>query len=188
MRKRANLLFAKKDYFKKEKYFYYFRGVTVGFGVISIIVLIIMIYLMMSISLETEVINRQISDVQKYLNKNQQLRTDINYFNQKNNLAGEILKKDVNFVPYYNKLIQYIPVSTDQATINSINFNNKHEVDFILTFTEYENFINFLSALQTKSFLDIFDKLSLESFSIREGKMNNYQLELKGILKALEAK
>jgi len=186
MRKRANLLLQKKDYFKLEKYFYYFRGFTVGFGIVSIIILIIIVYMMISLRLENDRINLQISDNQKYINKNADIKTGINYFNQKNNLLSEILKNDVNFLPYYNKLNEFIPVSTEEATISNVNFNNKREIGFTMNFNSYEEFISFLGALQDRAFLEIFDKLTLESFSIREGELVKYALTLVGIMKPLE--
>jgi hypothetical protein len=186
MRKRANLLLQKKDYFKLEKYFYYFRGFTVGFGIVSIIILIIIVYMMIGLRLENDRINLQISDNQKYINKNADIKTGINYFNQKNNLLSDILKNDVNFLPYYNKLNEFIPVSTEEAAISNVNFNNKREIGFTLNFNSYDEFISFLGALQNQSFLEIFDKLSLESFSIREGELTKYALQLIGIMKPLE--
>lgn len=186
MRKRANLLLQKKDYLKREKFFYYFRCITIGFGVISIIILISIIYLTVNVKMESDSLDIKISDKQKFINNNIELKTGINYFNQKNNLVSDILKKDVNFLPYYNKLYEFIPLSTDEAIINNINFNNKREVDFTVSFTSFEYFKDFLGALQAKTFLDIFDALTLQSFSIKEGTMTNYTLQLVGVLKPLE--
>lgn len=186
MRKRANLLLQKKDYFKLEKYFYYFRGFTIGFGIISIIILIMVVYLMISLRLDNDRIDLQISDNQKFIINNAEVKTGINYFNQKNNLLSEILKNDVNFLPYYNKLNEFIPVSTEEATISNVNFDNKREIGFTMNFNSYEEFVGFLGALQDKSFLEIFDKLTLESFAIREGELVKYSLQLVGTMKPLE--
>lgn len=142
--------------------------------------------MMISLRLENDRIDLQISDNQKIIIKNAEVKTGINYFNQKNNLLSDILKNDVNFLPYYNKLNEFIPVSTEEATISNVNFDNKRQIGFTLNFNSYEEFVGFLGALQDKSFLEIFDKLTLESFSIREGELVKYSLQLVGTMKPLE--
>ncbi len=186
MRKKINLLLTKKDYQKNEKHFGYFRTLTVIFGAISFVCLLIVFF--NSNSLDTNISKLEI-EKETYV-KEMIKRTDqeakINLFTDKNNYLKNVIQNDVNFVPYYDLIKKNLPISTDSARIEKIDFNNKKEIIMVLSFADYEAFYNFIGHLQDKSFLNIFKRLTLDSFTISEQSGNNYQLTFKGVLNPLK--
>lgn len=186
MKKKANLLLRKKNYQQLEKFFAYFRVVTF-FLVAALFISIISLFLLMN-SIKTQ--RQKLTAAKELLLTSIISRKDIEtkalYFNQKGVALNTYLKDDVNFLPYYNQLQTYLPISSQSASIESIDYDNKRNVSVVLKFTNYDDFYNSLSSLQNSRFLSIFDSLSLEAFSITEAKVNNYSLQLVGKLKELK--
>lgn len=109
------------------------------------------------------------------------------YFNDKSSNFLDFLKKDVNFLPYYKRLQEYLPVATSAARIESVTFNNTRDVQMIIAFSKYEDFYDFLSSVETESFLSIFESLTLKSFSINKLETENFKFTLTGRFKEIKA-
>jgi hypothetical protein len=185
MKKHINLLIQKNDYKKKETIFYRLRIITGVLAIISIISLFIIFFLQQQINSEYQKLLSKKEDYLRQITKKKEIEKQILYFNEKSNVFKQILKNDVNFLPYYRILRAYLLVSTESADINFIKYDNKKTVEFVLSFSNYIEMYNSLSNFEDKKFLTIFDNLILNSINFSEMKTKNYQLSLKGRLKQL---
>ncbi len=185
MKKYINLLSKKKDYQKKEKFFNLFRKITTLLGIVTIFILLSLFVVYQKIKSQHQSLLSKKEDYLNQLILKKDVEKQIIYFNEKSSLFNNILKKDVNFLPYYRILKTYLPVSTESADISSIKYDNQKIVEFALSFSNYEDLYNSLSNLENEEFLNIFDDLTLQSINLSETKIKNYQLSLKGKFKTL---
>lgn len=185
MSKQINLLSQKKDYQKKEKFFSLFRKITLLLGIFTMLSLftIFFIHKKIKTQYQTSLSKKENGLNQLILKKD--IEKQVVYFNEKSSFFNKILKEDVNFLPYYRILKTYLPVSTESADISSIKYDNRKTVEFALTFSNYEDLYNSISAFEDEKFLNLFDELTLNSINLSEIKTKNYQLSLKGKFKAL---
>ncbi|HLL60383.1 MAG TPA: hypothetical protein VK338_01580 [Candidatus Nitrosocosmicus sp.] len=185
MKKRANLILKKKSYENLEKVFGYFRIFTFLF-VFSIFVSIFTLFILKNKSnQEKQKLNTEKTILLESILARKEVEKNALLFNQRGITFNNFLKQDVNFLPYYKLLQKYLPLSSQAASIEKIDYDNKRNVTIVLRFNNYDNFYNSLSFLQDKEFLSIFDSLTLEAFSINEAKVNNYTLTLSGKFKQI---
>jgi len=185
MKKQINLLLQQKDYKKKEKFFSIFRKITVLLGIATVLCLFTIFYIDKKTKTQYQILLSKKEDYLKQLILKKNVERQTVYFNEKSNLFNKILKEDINFLPYYRILKTYLPVSTQSADINSVKYDNKKTVEFALSFSNYEDLYNSISAFENEKFLAFFDELTLNSINLAETKTKNYQLSLKGKFKTL---
>lgn len=183
MRKKINLILSKKDYYKKELIFKYFRFITISLGFFVLVLILIMVNTGFGLNSDLEVVQKEKELILSELIKKKEEQVQLSYVQEKDTLVNNAILNDVNFVPYYNELKSYLPIASGSASIDSIDFDNKQNFKLTISFFDYEKFNSFLAYLEDKKFLDIFEKLVLDSFSISEEKNNNYKLVLIGIIK-----
>jgi len=185
MKRYINLLTQRKDYQKKEKFFSRFRRMTTLLGVVTILFLIIVFAIEEKIKKEYQTLLAKKQDFLNQLISKKDVEKQIIYFNEKSNFFNKVLKEDINFLPYYRVLKTYLPVSTQSADISMIKYNNTKKVEFVLTFSNYQDLYNSLSNLENEKFLNLFDELTLNSINLSETKIRNYQLSFRGRFKPL---
>lgn len=185
MRKRINLLYKKKDYQNIERIFINLRKFTFALGAVSILLLLIIFVLKTGAKSKYE---EKLSTKQQHLTQllaKKDIETKAIYFNEKSTVLKSYLKDDINFLPYYQQLQTYLPVSTDYTSIELINFDNERNVEIVLSFPNYDDFYQHLSRFENEQFLGIFENLMIDSFTLSEEKSQSYQLKLIGKFKPL---
>jgi hypothetical protein len=186
MKKHINLLLKRPGYKKIELFFDYFKIVTIFIGFCSFASAFVLFLVVNSARAEYNSLLVQKQQYLQDINQKQDIEKKALYINQKSSTVNTILKNDLNFLPYYTLLQQYLPLDSNAASIESIEYNNKREVEIILAFNNYAEFYNSLANLQDQKFLSIFESLKLESFTITEEKNNIYRLSLKGKFKQIK--
>lgn len=180
MKKHINLLKQKKDYLQKELLFKKFRYLVFGLSVLVILLLVIFfIFEINQNKRYLNLLNEKEMLLQSLLSK-KEMEKNVLYFNQKIAAFAEIRQQDVNFFPYYQLLLTNFPFSTATATLTAFDLNNKREIKFTLNFSDFENFYQALEKLEDKKFLRLFERLTLQGISLKEGEAKNYQLTLTG--------
>lgn len=185
MRKRINLLYKKKDYQNIERIFINLRRFTFALGAVSVLLLLIIFVLKTGAKSKYE---EKLSTKQQHLTQllaKKDIETKAIYFNEKSTVLKSYLKDDINFLPYYQKLQTYLPVSTDYTSIELINFDNERNAEIVLSFSNYDDFYRHLSRFENEQFLGIFENLMIDSFTLSEEKSQSYQLKLIGKFKPL---
>jgi hypothetical protein len=185
MKKRLNLLIKGQSYKRLESFFLYFRLITT----VAVALLFVVIIVFFFLSRQSQQANSRLLDQKAELLATLLTKKDLEqkalYLNTKGSQLSTYLKEDVNFLPYYKALQDYLPFSSQSATIDKVDYDNKRNVTIVLKFTDYDSFYNSLTLLQDQKFLSIFETLQLESFSISESKINNYTLTLSGKFKPI---
>lgn len=185
MKKRINLLYKKKDYQNIERIFINLRRLTFALGAVSVLLLLIIFVLKTGAKSKHE---EKLSIKQQYFTQllaKKDIETKAIYFNEKSTVLKSYLKDDINFLPYYQQLQTYLPVSTDYTSIELINFDNERNAEIVLSFSNYDDFYQHLSRFENEQFLGIFENLMIDSFTLSEEKSQSYQLKLIGKFKPL---
>lgn len=183
MKKRINLLYSRKNYAQIRNLVKYFRLFTYFLGLVTIVALSSVFALKSLMKTKYDLAAGKKQELLKESIRNKDLEHDALFMNDKSIAFNEYLSQDVNFLPYYRILRNYLPVSTSSASINLIGYDNKRNTSFTIEFSAYEDFIGFIENVEDEKFLSIFEKLQLESFSISEKKAANYRLRLVGKFK-----
>lgn len=180
MKKHINLLTKKKDYQTKERFFYLLRKVAIISGFLIVVFLSIIFLFQQKIKGQYQRLLSKKQEKLKQLLAKKEREKKLVYINEKSLAFKRFLQEDMNFLPYYNALLNHFPISSESAKIKYINFNNQREVKLLISFYNYQDLYQSLGRLEDDKFLSLFDYLTLNSFSLSEEKMKTYQLTLKG--------
>jgi predicted RND superfamily exporter protein len=183
MKKHINLLIQRKDYKKKERFFYWFRKVTFALGFITILILLAILINNQKVKNQYASLLSKKEAILQELSRKKEIEKQVVYVNEKSNFLDKVLNEDVNFLPYYRALKAYLPISTSSADIGSIKYDKAKRVEFLLNFSNYNDLYDSLSNFESEEFLKLFEELTLNSVNLSETKAKNYQLSLKGKFK-----
>ena len=186
MSKYINLLLKGQTYRQQEKIFEKIRTASFVIGFICITSLAVVFLLKTVKEVErARLLSQKERLLSELLNK-RDIEKKVIYFNDKSVEFENILAKDVNFLPYYRLLVNYLPISTGSAEIESMKYENEKNVSFTLNFSDYDVFYDSLNNLEDLAFLKIFERLSLEEFSITGESTNNYKVSFSGKFKPVD--
>ncbi len=185
MKKHVNLQIKKKGYQKLEKILLTIK--TVSFVLVLLVFLLTSVLFLLRTSVRSEYtkLETQKANLLTLILRRKTTENEAIYFNQKSTYFNTNLKEDVNFLPYYRNLQKYLELASNSASIESIDYDNKRNVSMVLKFNDYESFYSYLSSLQDPVFLNLFETLRLDSFSITEAKVSNYNLSFTGKFKEI---
>lgn len=186
MKKYINLLTKKKDYQKKEKIFFLLRKISIFFSFLVLVLLLATFLFEQKLKNQYQQLLSKKETLLTQLLSKKELEKKVVYLNNKGAIFDKILTQDVNFLPYYKILVDYFPISSDSATIESVTFNNKKETELVLNFFNYQDLYDSLSHLEDEKFLSLFEELYLDWLNLTEEKTRNYQLTLKGKFKPIK--
>jgi len=174
---RINLLSNSLEYIKIEKQFYYLRLIT-----IVLFFIFIFIFLIVNITLYFD--KKQIDNLiiqKKVLLENQKKNifdeTKIKIIFNKYQNFKKFLNNDANFLPYYELLVSSLKTATPEPVLLSFKVDKEKNTEFILGFNNIETMIKFLNFIENENFLNKFENLLLDGFSLDESKM---ELSFKG--------
>lgn len=185
MKKHINLLYDRRDYIYIETIFLYFRRLTYIFFAVCLLITAISFVLK---EIEKKKYTTLLSKKEALLKASlsgRDFETKTLFVNDKASEANQYLADDVNFLPYYELLKQYLPVSTTSAEIKLISHDNKKNTSFVVEFSDHDSFIEFIDRVEDPTFLDIFNELSIQSFSISDKRKGIYSLKLTGRFKSI---
>lgn len=186
MKKYINLLTTKKDYKEKEQFFLILRKISFVLIFFTFILLITILLFQQKINSQYQKLLLEKENYLQQLLSKKEIEKKVIYINEKGVTFNKILKEDVDFLPYYQTLIDYFPASSQSATIKSISFNNKKEVKIVVNFINEQELYQFLDHLEEDKFLNLFSNLFLNSFNLSEKEKKFYQLILEGQFKPLK--
>jgi len=169
-KKRINLLQSRYDYQKIEKIFFYIRYLT--FFLIFIFIIIFILVNLTNISYKKEIDGlyskkiELIKELNNYINE----EAKINIFQNKYQAFSEFLNEDARFLPYYYLLTSSLKSATPEPTLVSFKINKEKYTEFTLSFSNFEQIINFFNFIEDENFLDKFENINLDGFSSTESK------------------
>jgi len=176
-KKRINLFGSKIEYFKIEKQFYYIRVFTV---VLFFVFLFIFLFINIKLisykkQLYTLFAQKKVLLENQQENVNEEAKIKI-LFNKHQNIKN-LLKEDAHFLPYYELLISSLKTATPEPNLLSFKVDKQKNTEFILGFSNFDQMIKFLIFIENEDFLNKFETLVLNGFSLNQSKM---ELSFKG--------
>lgn len=87
------------------------------------------------------------------------------YIQTKNEQLNTFMQQDAHSLPYYNLLSAAISKSTESATLKSFLIQKNRETNFIVSFINFDELLNFFRFIESDDFLKNFEKVSLKSFT-----------------------
>lgn len=130
--------------------------------------------------------NDVVSGLEQQMAANDQIQGNIVFFINKKEQLKSFLKDDAQFSKYYNLLQDTLKKANTDAVISSVDLSVGKNVAFVIRFTDFENSEKLLNFIETPEFLDNFQSLTLQSFTVTRaavGTENVFQLQLNGQFK-----
>lgn len=185
-KKRINLIINREDYQKYEQYFFYLK---IFVFVLSIMFFISFLSIFINLNNKTKLANQlksQKISLLQYLNNKTENFAKINYIEKKYQDLNLFLKEDANSSTYYNILDLALKESSQAAVLKNFKINKNREVEFKISFNDFQSLKNFFQFIETPKFLSNFETISLKNLSIigqkeeNEDNKKNYELNFVG--------
>lgn len=183
MKKHINLLYGKTDHERVERLVFYFEVLTYLFGIVIAVVVGFIIFAKLQRKRQYDSLLLAKANFIKDSLSRSDIETKAIFINDKASAVQGFRAEDINFLPYYRVLKRYMPIASDSAAIELISFDNQKNAKFVVNFTNYDIFLDFLKSIETENFLSIFDNLKLDSFTASEFEGVVYQLSFSGKFK-----
>lgn len=180
---KINLIINREDYQKYENYFYYLRIAFFGFFMLFFIIFLAFLIILKKINYQLETLELKKKTLLEYLKEKTTDTAKINYIEKKYHDLKTYLKDDAYSSRYYSLLNSALLESSQSAELKSFNINKNREVDFTLSFADFNDLRSFFKFIESKTFLDNFETISLKTlnlFGATELKKENYELSFKG--------
>lgn len=178
-----NLIINREDYRKYENYFVYIKILLSVFTVIFFILFLILFTVIRSKSTQESNLIFQKESLLNILKGKTSDEVKINYIEKKYQSLNTYLKDDAFSSPYYALLASAIQESSEAAKLKTFEINKDRDVVFTIAFTDFSELMNFFRFIESKTFLENFETISLRSFSVigaTELQQENYELSFKG--------
>lgn len=184
---RINLLLTKEDYHRYGAFFQKLRLIILLFSFLLFSVTLIISILFYNQKQELDYLINKKNLALSQLNSVNQDFTKITALINRYNLLNKYLAEDANFLPYYSLLISSIPESTSSSRISKFTIDKQRNIEFIVSFDNFTDLMNFLKLIESKKFLENFELLSLKNFNFMTDNNSlsnkNYQLVFSGKFK-----
>lgn len=187
MKKHINLLHKNREYERIEQVFFRFRRITLFLGLVAFFLVLGLFFLQkQSESTYSQLLNTK----GLYLKQQIQIKDmqqKVVYADDKTNFIKTVSKMDLNFAPYYALLKQsffdnLVDSSSQSATIDTLHFDNKRDVQIKMTIQNEEALTLFLKTLESDQFLRLFQSVELTKLT-GVGNGARYEATIHGVLK-----
>jgi len=163
---KINLIKKPKKYQKYEYFFKFIRKITIFLLIIFLIIFIPFYWFLKEKNKQLELIYQEKEELLNFLAKNKETELAFLNLKGKHQLLVNFLNEDVNFLPYYNLLLDSLKHATQPPKINNVTIDNKRVVNFSLTFDDHSSFISFLKYAESDIFVDKFNKLYISNINL----------------------
>lgn len=179
MKRGINLLKGQKKYIDLDALIKQLK-IAIAFIIIIFLVSYAFFYtILLSQRQKIDDLSLQKKAILEFLLKNKQVEAKFVYFRNKEKQLSDILKDDVNFVPYYTLLKDSLKSTTPEAKLQSVVVDKSKAVNFLVNLENYSSLISFLRFAESDEFLKNFNQLILSGFS-SSSEIKNYQLGFRG--------
>jgi len=177
-----NLLVNREDY---QKYENSFEQLKLSASVLSIILFIFFISFYLSFRNKFNLYEKMNLQKKTYLQLLTERRSDeakINFIQKKYSDLKIFLKDDASSTPYYQLLSDAIKSSSESANFKSFEINKDRMTSFTISFSGFDEMMNFLKFVESQSFIKNFENISLKNFIVlgEKEKKGSYELSFSG--------
>ncbi len=178
---KINLLVRRDNYRRLESVFLWVRRGTLAFGVVVVVITII--FTMISLSQSTQLrdlIDRK-NTLLEQLTQQKNKQAKLVYIQDKYQQIQTYLQDDSHSFPYYNLLNEALLKSTGSATLTSFVIQKNRNTTFTVSFSNFDELVNFFRFIESDNFLKNFEQVSLKSFNaVNRGTQPSYELSFSG--------
>jgi hypothetical protein len=122
-----------------------------------------------------------VSDLQLLSQQNGKIQGNIVFFINKKEQLTTFLKDDNHFQDYYDLLKGTLNESQTDAALISMDLTLTKDTNFVISLKDFATAQRLLDFIESPQFLENFDALSLESFSINNSAgSSDYRLSFRG--------
>lgn len=156
-------------------------------GVGFFLLFILLIAQVIKLNTKQQVLFQKKSLYLKYLLEEKESEVNVRYFKSKQTQMNSFLKNDAHFLPYYTVLKKSLDDATIPPLLDTIDIDKDRNTRFIVKFNSYDEMLFFLKYVEDEIFLQHFNSLTLQTFTIDKQTIrgNRFELELKGQFKEL---
>lgn len=149
--------------------------------VFVVLIVIGLVEFAISLYLQNETKKYELSKetLEQYVDTNQDFENEVKYFFYKFGLLKKYLAEDANGYVYYQKVLSLISEVSPNALITNFVYKNNGEVTFTIEFTNYQDAEEFISALETPLFLEVFEYVSMQGFDAAETATTAFPLSIR---------
>lgn len=179
-KKVINLLSDRKNYAKIERYVRILRWSSLIYSFILLLFVGIMLYLQFRQTIEIQ----SLIDIKKQnmniLSTKKDQEAKLIYVANKVKALDTFLRDDASFFPYYDLLISTLNTSSESAQLSSLAIDKNRNFTFKLSFSNFEDLLNYFKYAESKDFLANFEKLALSDFETNKSAVTKYELSFEG--------
>lgn len=180
---KINLIVSREDYQKYQTYFSWIKATAIVFLCLFLILYAIYFFTFLKKKRQIDALTVRKKDLLNSLIQKNSDEAKINYIQKKYQDMKLFLRDDANSSPYYSLLNSALEESTESASLKSFIINKNREVTFTIVFNDFEKLMSFLKFVESESFLNNFEIISLKSFDVvgqSVVKDENYELSFSG--------
>lgn len=189
MKKHINLLLKKKEYVKKERFFHYFRIITLLMSIFVFLITLVFFFLNKNLQKKRARLLDKKTDYLNKIIKKKDVETKLTYLANQTDQLKKLSQEDVKFLKYY-QIIKETVAAADKGNvatgtgilIDNFNLDNKRNTQFSIITPDFNTYIKMLSYIETERFLSLFSQITLVGFSFKNEGVNGkgYTLKFKG--------
>ncbi|MBI5127124.1 hypothetical protein HZA76_01570 [Candidatus Roizmanbacteria bacterium] len=182
-KKKINLIINREDYQKYENYFVLLKNILIGLVVVFFALFITFFLVIKKLNDDEDKLILRKKTLLQILQQKTSDEAKIIYIEKKYHDLNTFLSEDAYSSPYYSLLNTALGESTQSASLKSFNINKDREVNFTIAFTDFTQLRNFFRFIESETFLNNFEAISLKSFSVIGATIDtkeNYELSFVG--------
>lgn len=177
---RINLLTTRDDYIKIERSLQLLRIVAVSYFFIFIAVAIIFVLIQFLQNRNIQDLIRQKGILLSSLNNYKNEEAKLVFVARKVNAYDKFILDDARFLPYYNLLNSALETTSEvsaeaspSASLSSFTIDKERIVSFTLLFSSVSEMVDSFRYIESESFLQNFEQLSLSGLTLGSGQTEN---------------
>jgi len=162
------------------------KGGIIG-GVVLVIGLVVVMGGYLFLNAKHSSAQESLNQVKRYILLNQSFSQQIREFNFKYSALQSFLQEDAKGYQYYDILLSLFEKTQANERLTDFSIDNKQSVSFSVQFEQYEDALLFIQEIESPSFTDAFQSLSIGSFSVLNAGDSEYTLILHGVFMPIHA-
>ncbi|MFW5703245.1 MAG: hypothetical protein ACOCXQ_00215 [Patescibacteria group bacterium] len=114
-------------------------------------------------------VNSEIRGLESFISRSDDIQGNIVYFITKKDQLTEYEQNDIHFRTYYLLLTGIIAQSDTTSELTQMTLNQEKETNFIVSIPDFEEGEPLLGFVESEEFLQYFDSLTMNSFTVGTG-------------------
>lgn len=114
-------------------------------------------------------VRSEIRSIESFISQSDDIQGNIVYFITKKDQLNEYQANDTQFRDYYLLLTNIVDQSDTDSQLTQMTLNKEYETSFIIAIPEFDEGESLLSFVESEEFLQYFESLTMNSFTVGSG-------------------